>query len=87
MAQAYQRFVKTTPKPSATKNNKGELVGPPPPPPPPPELVGEDDGADEVTDEVEDMIATRWASYIYSDGRLDVDTSDDSRRSYLQIGR
>jgi hypothetical protein len=27
--------VKTTPKPSATKNKRGELVGPPPPPPPP----------------------------------------------------
>lgn len=25
---AYQRFVKTTPKPSATKNSSGELVGP-----------------------------------------------------------
>jgi hypothetical protein len=24
----YHRFVKTTPKPRATKNNKGELVGP-----------------------------------------------------------
>ena len=24
----YQRFVKTTPKPSATKKSKGELVGP-----------------------------------------------------------
>ena len=30
--EAYHRFVKTTPKPSATKNSKGELVGPPPPP-------------------------------------------------------
>jgi hypothetical protein len=30
----YQRLVKTTPKPSATKNSSGELVGPPPPPPP-----------------------------------------------------
>lgn len=25
---AYHRFVKTTPNPRATKNNKGELVGP-----------------------------------------------------------
>lgn len=25
--QAYQRLVKTTPKPSATKNSSGELVG------------------------------------------------------------
>ena len=29
--EAYHRFVKTTPKPSATKKSKGELVGPPPP--------------------------------------------------------
>lgn len=28
---AYHRFVKTTPKPSATKKSNGELVGPPPP--------------------------------------------------------
>jgi hypothetical protein len=28
------RLVKTTPKPNATKNSSGELVGPPPPPPP-----------------------------------------------------
>ena len=27
----YHRFVKTTPKPRATKKSKGELVGPPPP--------------------------------------------------------
>ena len=33
----YHRFVKTTPKPSATKKSKGELVGPPPPP-----LAGDD---------------------------------------------
>ena len=29
---AYHRFVKTTPKPRATKKRSGELVGPPPPP-------------------------------------------------------
>ena len=29
--EPYHRFVKTTPKPSATKKSKGELVGPPPP--------------------------------------------------------
>lgn len=28
---AHQRFVKTTPKPRATKKRSGELVGPPPP--------------------------------------------------------
>ena len=33
-------MVKTTPKPSATKNNKGEFVGPLLPPPPPGLLVG-----------------------------------------------
>lgn len=33
-AQTYHKFVKTTPKPNATKNNNGELVGPPPPPVP-----------------------------------------------------
>ena len=26
--ETYQRFVKTTPKPNATKKSKGELVGP-----------------------------------------------------------
>lgn len=36
----YHRLVKTTPKPNATKNSKGELVGPPPPPPPVLEAVG-----------------------------------------------
>jgi len=28
---AYHKFVKTTPKPRATKNRRGELVGPLPP--------------------------------------------------------
>jgi hypothetical protein len=28
--RAYHRFVKTTPKPRATKKSSGELVGPPP---------------------------------------------------------
>lgn len=38
----YHRFVKTTPNPKATKNSKGELVGPLPPPPPPLDVcVGE----------------------------------------------
>ena len=35
--ESYHRLVKTTPKPSATKKSKGELVGPPPP-----ELGGDD---------------------------------------------
>lgn len=38
--------MKTTPKPNATKNNNGELVGPPPPPPP---LDGVAVGVGEVT--------------------------------------
>lgn len=38
----YHRFVKTTPKPNATKNNKGlDEAGPPPPPPPESEGLGE----------------------------------------------
>lgn len=41
----YHKFVKTTPNPNATKNNNGELVGPPPPPPPPDGVaVGEGEG-------------------------------------------
>jgi hypothetical protein len=36
----YHKFVKTTPKPKATKNRRGELVGPLPPPEEP-VLVGE----------------------------------------------
>lgn len=44
--KTYHKFVKTTPKPNATKNNNGELVGPPPPPPP---LDGVAVGEDEVT--------------------------------------
>jgi len=39
----YHKFVKTTPKPRATKNSRGELVGPLPPEEP--VLVGE--GEDE----------------------------------------
>lgn len=63
--QAYHRLVKTTPKPSATKKSKGELVGPPPPPPPPPPpLVGV--GSDVVGLVVD--IATRSVSCMYSDG-------------------
>ncbi len=41
-AKTYHKFVKTTPKPRATKNRRGELVGPVlfPPPPPPLEVGG-----------------------------------------------
>lgn len=46
---AYHRFVKTTPNPRATKNNSGELVGPPLPVSVP-EVV--DDGALEVVDDM-----------------------------------
>ena len=41
----YQRLVKTTPNPRATKKSRGELVGPPPPPEL--DVVGPG-GADEV---------------------------------------
>jgi hypothetical protein len=44
----HQRFVKTTPKPNATKNRSGELVGPGLPPP---WALGLDDA--EATAEVE----------------------------------
>ena len=37
---SYHRFVKTTPKPRATKKSRGELVGPLPPPPEAAEVVG-----------------------------------------------
>ncbi len=40
-SSTYHKFVKTTPKPNATKKSNGELVGPPPPPPP----VGVPEGA------------------------------------------
>lgn len=50
-SRAYQRFVKTTPNPKATKNSNGELVGPLLPPPDPPLFdVGVADCADEVVD-------------------------------------
>lgn len=41
----YHRFVKTTPKPNATKNSSGELVGPPDP-----ELDMVGDGTAEVVE-------------------------------------
>ncbi len=41
--ETYHKFVNTTPKPSATKKSKGELVGPPPPP-----LAGDDVAAGAV---------------------------------------
>jgi hypothetical protein len=45
----YQRLVKTTPKPKATKKRRGELEFPPPPPPPLPlELEEVADGAEDV---------------------------------------
>ena len=53
----YHKLVKTTPKPSATKNSKGELVGPPPPLPLPVVAVGSGEvatGEDEVV--VADMM-------------------------------
>lgn len=47
-ARPYHKFVKTTPKPRATKNRSGELVGPPPPPPPPEDVAAA--GAGEVAE-------------------------------------
>ena len=49
--ESYHRFVKTTPKPSATKKSKGELVGPPPP-----ELAGDDVAAGGATALLEDIM-------------------------------
>ncbi len=45
----YHKLVNTTPNPNATKNSRGELVGPLPPPPPPPE-VGDGEAADDDVD-------------------------------------
>lgn len=60
----YHKFVKTTPNPSATKNNNGELVGPPPLP-----LLGvaveaggtvtEDEGAEMKAEADEDAAEAR----------------------------
>jgi hypothetical protein len=46
VVNAYHKLVKTTPKPRATKNKSGELVGPPDEL----ELVDMADGEDEVCD-------------------------------------
>jgi len=54
-AASYQRFVKTTPKPKATKKSSGELEFPPPPPPPPPAPVGVGDAVGDDA-EVDDMM-------------------------------
>jgi hypothetical protein len=47
------KLVNTTPNPKATKNSRGELVGPLPPPPPPPEVwdgvAAEDDDDVDMT--------------------------------------
>jgi hypothetical protein len=52
----YQRFVKTTPKPRATKNSSGELVGPLLLPFDP--ELGEEDGLDaEGGSDAVDMVA------------------------------
>lgn len=63
-----QRLVKTTPKPRATKNSSGELVGPLPPPPEDVVVAG---GA--TADAVAVDITTRDVPYvvatIYSIGR------------------
>jgi hypothetical protein len=58
-AVTYHRFVKTTPKPSATKNNRGELELPPPLPVEP---VGVADG-DEVA-----VVVGMMSTTVYSGG-------------------
>jgi hypothetical protein len=54
----HQRFVKTTPKPRATKKRRGELeLLPPPPPPPPPGFpVGVWLGLDDVVSDDVDIL-------------------------------
>ncbi len=58
--------MKTTPKPSATKKSKGELVGPPPP-----ELGGDDVAAGGATALLEElgevMVVTAGVAMIYVD--------------------
>ena len=64
----YHKFVNTTPKPRATKNSKGELVGPPPPPLPPAGDVDAAGGAGGLVEEgamdvLLDMMAC-WRSLV-----------------------
>ena len=61
-ALTYHKFVKTTPKPRATKKSRGELVGPGLLPLALPEVVAEG-GAEEV---VEDMMADLAANPSHS---------------------
>lgn len=59
--ETYHRFVKTTPKPSATKKSKGELVGPPPP-----ELTADDVAAGEVIAVLEGSVVVAADAAIFA---------------------
>jgi len=69
-------LVKTTPKPSATKKSRGELVGPLPPPPPDGALVA---GATEAV--VDDIMSCEMVPYVRVDGR---GRDEGPCRGYLQ---
>lgn len=75
---AYHRFVKTTPKPNATKKRSGEL-GPLPPPPGLP--VGEAVGEDTIDDDNDDdVVAAILSDSLRESGRnqeLGADRSGD----------
>lgn len=84
ISSTYHKFVKTTPKPSATKKSSGELVGPPPPPPP----LGADEvaaggasgsveeGTTPVTVGVAEVLMMGWGTCVpldetLADGKID----------------
>ena len=86
-ASAYHKFVKTTPKPSATKKSSGELVGPPlpPPPPPPPPVLGASVWAARVSKKIlVDMVGCDNSSVPYA-GRAVVEVHD--ARICMYVGR
>lgn len=79
--ETYQRLVKTTPNPRATKKSNGELVGPllPPPPPPCGVFVGIDADSD-----AEAIIVCKFP---YAHNNVDEAASGETRRHcrrYLQ---
>lgn len=63
--ETYQRLVKTTPKPRATKKSKGELVGLAPPPLLPLSLFVAVGDAAEAEDVVADMLSLRRDRFDY----------------------
>lgn len=78
----YHKFVNTTPKPNATKNSSGELVGPPPPPfePPPPldDGVGPGAGIPVEVAAIEESIKREPASRCYKGEEI-------RRKSRIQV--